>query len=156
VSASILIFGYGNPGRGDDALGPELVAAIEAMHLPDVECLSDMQLQVEHVTDLTGRDKIIFVDADVSSQAPYQLETISAEKDDSYTSHAMTPQALLHAYDRVYRRASPPARTLHIRGYQFELGQTLSSPAKDNLQAAITLISDCVAENHQHKKQLAG
>ena len=29
--APVLIVGYGNPGRGDDALGPELVARLEAL-----------------------------------------------------------------------------------------------------------------------------
>ncbi|ATX82540.1 hydrogenase maturation protease [Mariprofundus ferrinatatus] len=137
---NILIFGYGNPGRGDDALGPELVAAIQAENIPGIECQDDMQLQVEHVTDLTGRDAILFIDADASCVAPFHFSEISAEKDDSYTSHAMTPHALLHAFHTVYGKDAPPAFLMRIRGYQFELGEALSSDASENLEAASLFI----------------
>jgi len=136
----ILLFGYGNPGRGDDALGPELVARIAQLHLEDVECQNDMQLQVEHVTDLNGCDRVLFVDADMSCTEPFEFSEISAEKDGSYTSHAMSPSALLHAYRRVYGRDAPPAFLLRIRGYGFQLGDALSHKATVNLEAATKLI----------------
>ncbi|OIO74937.1 MAG: Ni/Fe hydrogenase [Zetaproteobacteria bacterium CG1_02_53_45] len=132
----VLIFAYGNPGRGDDALGPELIESIEAESLPDCECQNDMQLQVEHVTDLMDRKLILFVDADASCAEPFYFSEISAEKDDSYTSHAMTPHALLHAFHHVYGHDAPPAFLLRIRGYQFELGDPLSAEASGNLKAA--------------------
>jgi len=133
----VLVFGYGNPGRGDDALGPELIAAIEKKSLPDVECQTDMQLQVEHVTDLERREAILFVDADASCEPPFQLSEIKAEKDDSYTSHAISPQALLHAYRKVFSADAPPSFLLHIRGYDFELGDALSGSAATNLSTAV-------------------
>ena len=89
----LLIIGYGNPGRGDDALGPTLLSRIEAEALPGIEYQSDMQLQVEYITDLEHRELILFIDADASCKAPFHFSQISAEKDDSYTSHAMTPHA---------------------------------------------------------------
>ncbi len=133
----VLVFGYGNPGRGDDALGPELIDAIEAKALPDVECQIDMQLQVEHVTDLMERERIIFIDADMSCDEPYTLRRLEPEKDDSYTSHAMSPGALLYAYHHVYGTQAPDAYVLSIRGYHFELGDDLSKPARENLSRAI-------------------
>jgi len=133
----LLIFGYGNPGRGDDALGPAFVDTVEAMGLELVECQTDMQLQVEHVTDLSNRRLILFVDADIACQHPFQLSEIRAERDDSYTSHAMTPQALLHAYGEVYHLSLPAAFLLRIRGDSFELGEDLSSVAHSNLHEAV-------------------
>lgn len=138
--ADILIFAYGNPGRGDDALGPELVAAIEKAGFDHVECQNDMQLQVEHVTDLQGRRLLLFVDADASCTPPFHFSAISAEKDDSYTSHAMTPHALLHAYHHVYHCDAPPAFLLRIRGYHFELGESLSRQSGCHLEAAIDFV----------------
>lgn len=135
--APILLFGYGNPGRGDDALGYLFIEAMAHRALPQVECLTDMQLQVEHVTDLVGREKIIFIDADVSCAEPYVFEPLTAQHDCSYTSHAMTPAALLHAYQAVYGTQAPPAYVLRIRGYAFELGGELSQSAEKNLSAAI-------------------
>jgi len=132
----ILILGYGNPGRGDDALGPDLVEFIHAQGFGDIESQHDMQLQVEYVTDLAERELILFVDADASCVAPFQFSEISAEKDDSYTSHAMTPHAVLHAYRQVFGIDAPPAFLLRIRGYRFELGESLSIEASVNLDAA--------------------
>ena len=147
----VLIFGYGNPGRGDDALGPEVVAAIETENLsnaesPLVETQSDMQLQVEHVTDLEGRERVLFVDADMSCTEPYTFSTQEPEKDGSYTSHAMTPGALLHAYKKVYGADAPPAYMLRIRGYDFELGDPMGEPATANLASAIELVKMLCAD----------
>jgi len=146
---SILVFGYGNPGRGDDALGPEVVAAIEAAGFANVEVQTDMQLQVEHITDLEGRKRILFVDADVSCAEPYVLSTLEPEKDGSYTSHAMTPGALLHAYKKVYGADTPPAWMLRIRGYAFELGDPMGEQAGINLAAAIELVKRLCSDSSE-------
>ena len=146
--AKILLFGYGNPGRGDDALGPELVARIAHLQLDDVECQSDMQLQIEHVTDMVGCERILFVDADMSCTEPFCFSEISARKDDSYTSHAMTPVALLHAYRQVYVEDAPPAFLLRIRGYDFALGDRLSDRASIHLDSATRLASELCTKWH--------
>lgn len=135
--SKLLLFGYGNPGRGDDALGPELIGRIAKLHLADVECQNDMQLQVEHVTDLNGCDQVLFIDADMSCAEPFDFSEISAAKDGSYTSHAMSASALLHAYRQVYRTDAPRAFLLRIRGYNFALGDPLSDKASSNLEAAM-------------------
>lgn len=142
--SDILLFGYGNPGRGDDALGPLLIESIEKHHDPRVECLTDMQLQVEHVTDLQHRKQIIFVDADMSCETPFAYSRLAAEKDGSYTSHAMTPAALLHAFRQVYGVDAPPAFLLRIRGYDFGLGDPLTEQAAANLEAAIGFVQPLV------------
>lgn len=155
--APLLLFGYGNPGRGDDALGGVAVEAIAALQLPGVECLTDMQLQVEHITDLVGRERILFVDADVSCAAPYVLEALTAQQDGSYSSHAQTPVALLHTFRQVYGRDAPPAQVLRIRGYSFELGEALSDQAAANLAAAVTLIMQwCQGFDGAQPTRLAG
>jgi hydrogenase maturation protease len=136
----MLLFGYGNPGRGDDALGPELIARIAQLNLENVECQNDMQLQVEHVTDLAACNQVVFVDADMSCAEPFEFSEINAVKDDSYTSHAMNPTALLHAYSQVYGKDSPPAFLLRIRGYAFALGDPISEKASANLDAATKLV----------------
>ena len=142
----LLLFGYGNPGRGDDALGPELIERITRLNFDGVECHNDMQLQVEHVTDLTGRNQILFIDADMSCAEPFDLSEISAEKDGSYTSHYMSPAALLHTYRQVYGEAAPQTFLLRIRGYGFELGDPLTDRAAANLEEAARLVRDWCAE----------
>ena len=148
----ILVFGYGNPGRGDDALGPQFVAHLEREGVDAaVECLTDMQLQVEHVTDLVGRGLLLFVDADAACAPPFRLSRIHAGRDTSYTSHAMSPEALLYAYRQVYGTEAPPAFLLSIRGYGFTLGEPLGRWAEANLEAALARVRElCVDADPGH------
>ena len=143
--SKLLLFGYGNPGRGDDALGPALIARIEEMQFAGVECLNDMQLQVENVADLAECAQVLFIDADMSCTEPFEFSEVVAEQDNSYTSHAMHPAALLHAYRQVYRKYAPPAFLLRIRGYRFALGDPLSDKAMTNLEAATQLAAGLCA-----------
>lgn len=143
----LLLFGYGNPGRGDDALGPLLIERVNQLRLTEIICLVDMQLLIEHATDLTGFDQIIFADADMSCREPFEYSAVHAEKDDSYTSHALTPAALLHVYQHIRQGAAPPAFLLRIRGYRFELGDALSTQAEKNLSAAIRKIQQWHAQH---------
>ena len=143
-SAKLLLFGYGNPGRGDDVLGPMLIEQIDQLKLENVTCLVDMQLLIEHAMDLVGHDRVIFVDADMSCAEPFDFSEVNAEKDSSYTSHALTPAALLFIYQQIYQRNAPPAFLLRIRGYHFELGDALGDQASLNLQAAIMHIRQLI------------
>ena len=143
MDAPLLVFAIGNESRGDDALAPLLVRQLQADGITDqVEIIEDFQLQVEHVTDLRGRSAVLFVDADMSCDAPYRFSEIAAAQDGSYTSHAMTPFALLHAYQQVYGIDAPTSYLLRVRGYGFELGESLSSAATENLKRATAKILD--------------
>lgn len=144
--APILVFAYGNPSRGDDALGPALIEQIaQQTNVADqVELLTDFQLQVEHALDLVGRQQVVFVDASVSCIAPFVWQTLAPVRDASYTSHVMSPTALLQAYVDVLHQQPPPCHLLSIRGYQFELGEALSDGARANLDAAVVFFVDWV------------
>lgn len=134
-----LVFAIGNESRGDDALAPLLVRQLVTEGITSyVELIEDYQLQVEHVTDLMGRSIVLFIDADMSCEAPFQFSEITAVQDNSYTSHAMTPFALLHTYRQVYGTAAPSSFLMRIRGYGFELGESLSKEAAVNLALATT------------------
>lgn len=147
MTAPLLIFGYGNPSRGDDALAPLLLQRMEALALPHVELLADFQLQVEHALDLQGRETVLFIDASVSCAAPYRFSRIRPCRDASYTTHIMSPMALLHVYQRLYG-TPPPAYLLEIRGERFELGEPLSQEAAPNLEAASAFVKKICLPAH--------
>jgi len=144
VTAPILVFGWGNPSRGDDALGPLFVERIEAMNLPGVECLTDFQLQVEHALDLKGRQRVLFVDA--SFEVPAVAATrIEAMRDATFTSHAISPQSVMQTYLDIEQAAPPPCWLLAIGGRAFELGEPLSTVAAANLESALAWAGDWLA-----------
>ena len=147
MTIPFLIFAIGNESRGDDALAPFLIRQLQSENPGNpIECIEDFQLQVEHVTDLVGRRAVLFVDADMSCKAPFHFSEISAEQDNSYTSHAMTPFALLHTFNQVYGSNPPPCYLLRIRGYGFELGESLSDEASANLQSATAKVREWLSE----------
>jgi len=142
VTAPILVFGWGNPSRGDDALGPLFVERVEALGLPDVECLTDFQLQVEHALDLQDRRRVLFVDASVDAEAPFTVGPLAPRKDTSFTSHAMTPQSVLQVYCDLTDDEPPATWLLAIRGERFELGEALSADATERLDKALAWFQD--------------
>lgn len=145
----VLIIAIGNESRGDDALAPLLSRSLQVeFDHPDFEFIEDFQLQVEHVTDLVGRQKILFLDADVSCEAPFHLSAISATQDNSYTSHAMSPFALLHTYRQVYGEDAPSCYLLRLRGYGFELGDDLSEEASANLEVASVIVHEWLSQKN--------
>ncbi|MBI3446273.1 MAG: hydrogenase maturation protease [Magnetospirillum sp.] len=143
MTAPTLIFGWGNPSRGDDALGPALLDAVESLRdaHPEwgrVELLTDFQLQVEHALDLDGRDRVLFVDASASAlDAPFSVRRLQPGRDSSFTSHALSPQGVMHVYEEIKAKAPPPCDLLAIAGDAFELGTPLSAGARANLDAAL-------------------
>lgn len=146
--APVLVFGYGNPSRGDDAVGPGLVEALKTDLAGDrtIEFLTDFQLQIEHALDLADRSLVLFADAHVSCPPPFHFERLAEAHDDSYTTHAMSPASVLHVYRQVSRGKPPPAFLLSIRGERFELGEDLSDNARAHLCAAIEFSRDLLAQ----------
>lgn len=137
MTKPILVFGYGNLSRGDDAVGPLLLEYLEnKLDLSRIELLTDFQLQIEHALDLQGRNLVLFVDASVSCQESFELIELKPQRDNSYTSHAMSPAALLHVYTTLNQQRLPPAFLLSIRAESFELGEGLSADTARNLHDA--------------------
>jgi len=140
----VVVLGCGNPSRGDDALGPALMGRVETWiegH-PDrpVNAVEDFQLQVEHTLDLQGRDLALFVDATASGHEPVVLHFVRPAADFSFSTHALSPPALLQAFVTLDRGTPPPAFALAVRGYSFGLGHSLSLQATQSLEAAWSLL----------------
>ena len=140
------MIGCGNPSRGDDALGPELLHRAEALGAPGLEVLEDFQLQIELSLDLVGRKLVLFVDASLIAAAPFEFRRLQPARDESWSTHALRPEALLHVFQVVQRREPPPAYLLAVRGETFELGQPLSETAARNLAAASAFLARLVGD----------
>jgi hydrogenase maturation protease len=141
LRAPLLVLGVGNPSRGDDALGSLFVERAAEMLREEVlagrvEFLTDFQLQIEHSLDLVGRERVVFVDASVKAEAPYEYARAEPCRDESASSHAMSPAAVLDTHRTVVGEP-PPSWVLAIRGESFELGDELSPAAAANLDAAL-------------------
>ena len=162
MTAPWLVLAVGNPSRGDDALGPELIDRLSLAEgaAVDVEFLIDFQLQVEHALDLKGRHGVLFVDAArpgvVAERRPFDnavragvqdraagVVIVSIVADDQVppASHALRAEAVLHVA-RQLDGDVPPAWQLAIEGQSFALGEGLSEVAQNHLTQAMNLAQD--------------
>lgn len=133
----VLLFACGNPSRGDDALGLLLLESVAArIDSNRIDLLTDFQLQIEHALDLQDRELVLFADASVSARRAFDFIEVAPARDSSYTSHAMSSQAIMAVYRSIKNQPPPPCFLLSIQGLSFELGEGLSDKAAINLQQA--------------------
>lgn len=148
----VLVFGYGNPSRGDDALGPLLIEYIQdRFDAAYIDLLTDFQLQIEHALDLDNRELVLFVDASAACAAPFELAELKPALDIGYTTHALHPASVMAVYQSIRKQSPPPCFLLAIKGEAFELGEGLSANAERHLQQAESLVagllqSPCLAD----------
>ena len=140
-SKPLVVIGYGNPGRGDDALGPECLKRLEAWQAArrgasGIEFIEDLQLNPECAVDLVGRELVLFIDAHVSCPPPFTFTRLRPARDASYSSHVMSPAAVVQVYEEIYGHPAPPSFLLSVRGEAFELGAPMSRDAEASLDSA--------------------
>jgi hydrogenase maturation protease len=142
LAGSILLIGFGNPGRLDDGLGPALAERIDQwcqsqLGQSQITVETCYQLAVEHAELVSGYDVVVFADADMQGCAPFQWSRIEPRLDASFTTHDVAPSTVLGLAHNLFG-ATTQGYLLAIRGYQFDdFGETLSVPAQDNLSAAV-------------------
>ena len=150
----VLLYGFGNPARGDDGLGPALAAAIEELAIPNITVDANYQLTVEDAADIAGYDAVVFADAATQGPPPFWFSRIDdstielAGRAIGWTSHSVSPVQVV-ALARGMFASKVVAYTLGIRGYEFaDLDEALSSPAIDNLTEAVTFARKALVERH--------
>lgn len=155
---SLLILGIGNPGRGDDGLGPAFVNAVqvltEANHRPHKECFDRVRLQenyqlcVEDALLLCECRTVLFVDACLQGEEPFTFTPLFPTHPSNLGSHHLSPEQLLALTDVLYGH-QPEAWVLAIRGYAFErFEECLSEPARYNLKRAFEYFQSWWADRH--------
>lgn len=145
MKARVVVFAVGNPSRGDDAIGPELLGRLEKWLAKEglaegVELIEDFQLNIEHALDLAGRELALFIDAGENTAAPYVFERIFPAAIPSHSTHALPPQAVLQVYRQTDGQEPPPSFLLCVRGEHFELGEGLTSEALGRVDTAMALL----------------
>jgi len=126
----LVVFAWGNVSRGDDGIGPLLAKKLRDLGLPDLTVVEDFQLNIEHVMDFSGLTPLLFIDASVAIDSGIQLERIGASEDGNFSTHAISPQALLNVYRESTGNTLPPAFLLHVAGEHFGLGDGLGDIAR--------------------------
>jgi hydrogenase maturation protease len=135
----VLVIGYGNPGRRDDGLGPALADRLEALGRSGVTVDSDYQLSIEHAELAASQDVVVFVDAatDVEDRAPFYLRPVHPSPDTSYSSHSLSPPAVLHLAAQCFG-SHARGWILGIRPVDLDsFAEGLTQEGEQNLEAAL-------------------
>lgn len=131
-----LLIGFGNPGRGDDGLGPAFAQSIAKKNLPDLSVEVDYQLTADHALTISRYDLVVFADAAITCDAPYRFSELSESAPSNLGSHTVTPEAAV-ALSRLLFHATPRAFVIGILGFQFgKIEEGLSASARGNLFVA--------------------
>lgn len=137
---SVLVIGYGNPGRQDDGLGPAAAVEIGEAGWPNVTTSDNYQLVIEDAVQVAAHEVVWFVDACRQGDAPCTVQSLSPAFEIAFTSHLLKPETLLAIAEQQFGKA-PQAHLVSIRGYEFDFVEGLTHRARANLALAVALLS---------------
>jgi hydrogenase maturation protease len=140
----ILVYAYGNPGRQDDALGPEFISHIENWiienNISGISTDCNYQLNIEDAEIISHYDLVLFVDASQENIQDYILTRVTpSESQIEFTMHAVSAAFVLDMCNKLYAK-NPPTYLLHIKGFEWELEEGLTENAQLNLAKSLAFI----------------
>lgn len=145
----VLIFGYGNPGRQDDALGVLLADKMEQWAKENgansIDFDTNYQLNIEDALTISEYDLVIFADASIEPIEHIKLSKVLPSQKTEFTMHAMSPDFVLHLCHSLYEK-HPATYLLHIKGVEFELKEGLTKKGEKNLSLAYEFLVNAFSE----------
>ena len=146
-ATSILVIGYGNTLRGDDALGCLIADELGRRGRPEVRTLSLSQLTPDLAAHLAMATAVLFIDACScpSGSAEVQIEPLLPDGTGWATlDHAITPRLLLKLCQSLYGNCTQ-AWQISVPGSDFSLGEGLSRRAEAAMVQALEMIESLLA-----------
>lgn len=148
-----LIYAFGNPGRQDDALGNELVDAIQlwisSQKIDQVECDSNYQLNIEDAEQISHYDKVIFVDASMAAIEDISFERVQpSDAKVEFSMHAVSPAYVVDLCAKMYTHC-PESYLLQIKGYEWDFLEPMTEMARKNLKKATSLLKYKILMDYQ-------
>ena len=145
---NVLVIGYGNPIRGDDAVGPMAAERLERVVSSDkVQVLSRHVLTTELIVEVSEATLVIFIDA--ATDGPIGEVLCRPLTGDPHTAasmaHFFEPRELLAGARELYGH-QPESFLVSVRGMSFDFAKYQLSPtvqdAMEPLLARILALID--------------
>jgi hydrogenase maturation protease len=142
----IVIIGYGNAMRGDDAIGHKIAQRIAQWDLPDVRVIATPRLTAELSEALSRAHLAIFVHAAPPARGEQvQLRELEPCPSRVTSAHLEDPCALLSITQATYGRY-PYAWWMTVPAVNFDFGQNLSPEAEHGIGVALERINHLIEE----------
>jgi hydrogenase maturation protease len=155
----LLVIGCGNPLRGDDGVGPEVVRRLAARGVPHVRCIDAGTSGVDVVLAMRDHDEVVIVDACRSGAAAGTIrERAVAPDGGGVPDPAGPPHLTIHAFrwdhavalGRSLLGAAFPGRVtaVLVEGACFEPGDALSPATAAAVDEVVARLVAGRAERH--------
>ena len=143
---SILIYGYGNPGRQDDGIGNEFVEIIEKWiaenGIKNVYTDSNYQLNIEDADTISSKDIVVFVDATIEEIDDFYIDRVNpSDAKVEFTMHAVSSAFVVNLCNEIYGKF-PECYLIHIKGYEWDFAEGLTDKAKENMLKAVEYVKE--------------
>lgn len=137
MTTTVVVIGYGNLLRGDDAVGPVVADVVRGCCLPGVRAFSVPQLTPELAEVLASASLAVFVDAWMAPEgASTEVLPVEPAPEPEPLGHTSDPGVVL-ALTRAVYGVCPPAWIVRIPAVSFQLGKALSPCASRGGAAAL-------------------
>jgi hydrogenase maturation protease len=148
----ILIIGYGNALRGDDAVGLHAARELERHFHDDlqVEVIACQQLTPEMADDISRSQLVIFLDAAHADEpGAVNCKPIWPSNTPVGFTHHLDPASLVAAAEQLYGDV-PNAFAITLAGWSFEVCNKLSRGTQLRLPELIHQAKRLVADHRNH------
>jgi hydrogenase maturation protease len=137
--SKVLVIGYGNTLRGDDAAGIRAAELMAKRH-SKIECVCMHQLMPELAEQIAESKIVFFFDADVCVTKPTVRLIMPSVDVDQPQTHFISPESLLRLSQQLYERMPLKAYIIGIPATQFEFSEELSKSTKKAVEESVILV----------------
>jgi hydrogenase maturation protease len=143
----VLVIGYGNQLRSDDALGWYAIGQLAvALDAKAVTLIARHQLTPDLAGDMRHADLVIFVEARNGSPAGKIIQsTVEPVSAAATFTHNSSPAILLAKTQALYG-VSPETVVFSVNGASFDFGEKLTPPVQEALPKLVERIHALVNE----------
>ena len=142
---TLLVIGYGNTLRQDDAAGIRVAERVGALGLPGVRARACRQLLPELVHELAEAPAVVFVDAASDGDGAVHLRPLAEADSGRLDSHLCGPAKLL-ALAREVCGEAPPAWLRTVPAEHFGFGEELTDTTRRGIDEAVSAVRSLAAE----------
>jgi hydrogenase maturation protease len=141
AAPKILVIGYGNTLRGDDAAGQRVAQVVSSWNTPGLTSMAVHQLTADLAEPLSKVDLVIFLDAKVArDEDPVDVKLLEPSISAGSVGHTSDPRSLLALASAVFGR-SPLAWLVSVPAVDFAVREGLSPTASRGTADALSQVA---------------
>ena len=141
--STVLVIGYGNTLRGDDAAGVKAAELIAQRH-PEFEYIYLHQLVPELAEQIGEYEIVFFIDAQKDITQPNARLVVPSIEADQPRTHFISPESLLSLSQQLFQRIPSKAYVIGIPASQFEFSEELSAQTEQGVIDCVTLVEQII------------